>query len=716
MTKKYIITGLAQGIGFRPDVKRAAEKHGVRGYVKNLGGVVEIAAEGDRVSEFISEVKSLPQAVITSCAEEDIPRADFTEFTIAPSGEENKTLPLLTPDIATCQGCIDEFYDSRNRRFKHPFISCVRCGPRYSIQQSLPYDRESITMTDFEMCGECEKEYRDINDIRCHAQTIACNSCGPVLSYTVGGDPLDGAVNTLRSGGIVAVKDIGGYHFACRADNENAAKRLREIKQRTAKPFAVMFHSLDEISEYAEVNEIEKRTLLSAARPIVLLRKKKDLALSVCGGSDYIGAFLPCNPVQDYLTKMCGALVMTSANVSGEPIITENGDIIRLRENVGGFEVLSHNRRILTPLDDSVCRVICGRVQMIRRARGYVPLPITIDAGSDKSVLALGGDLKATFCCAKGGAAYMSQYFGDLENDDAYRAWKSNIPRLSRLLNFTPDVTVKDAHPMYLSAGEAEGETLLHHFAHMASVMAEHRLNGTAVGFVFDGTGYGGDGNVWGGEVIRYDGGFTRIASLEYTALTGGDESARDARTTLDCYLISAGLDPVSENGAVIKAAVENNINTVKSSSMGRLFDAVSAMLGIRAYNSYEGECAIMLESAARKAIEPYPLTLPMVDGRWQTSSLICGIHGAVKSGADIGSLALGFHHAVANAVMDFAANQNEKNIILSGGVFANGIFTELCVNGLAERGFNVYINEQVPTNDGGIALGQAWYVLNKER
>ncbi len=716
MTKKYIITGLVQGIGFRPDVKRAAEKYGVRGYVKNLGGVVEIVAEGEMVSEFINEVKSLPQAVITSCAEKDMPRMDFTGFTIAPSSEESETLPLLTPDIATCQSCMDEFYDERNRRFKHPFISCVRCGPRYSIQQSLPYDRESITMTDFEMCGDCKKEYRDINDIRCHAQTIACNSCGPVLSYTVGGDPLSETVKTLLSGGIAAVKDIGGYHFACRADDEDAAKRLREIKRRTSKPFAVMFHSPDEISEYAEVNDLEKRMLLSAARPIVLLRKKKDFAPSVCGESDYIGAFLPCNSVQDCLTKMCGALVMTSANVSDEPIITENEDIIKLRESVGGFEVLSHDRRILTPLDDSVCRVICGRVQMIRRARGYVPLPITIDAGSDRSVLALGGDLKAAFCCAKGGAAYMSQYFGDLENDDAYRAWKSNIPRLSRLLNFTPDITIKDAHPMYLSAGAAAGETLLHHFAHMASVMAEHRLNGAAVGFVFDGTGYGGDGNIWGGEVIRYDGCFTRIASLEYTAVMGGDESARDARTTLDCYLISAGLSPVSENGAVIKAAVENNINTVKSSSMGRLFDAVSAMLGVQVYNSYEGECAIMLESAARKATEPYMLTLSTVDGRWQTASLIRQMYGAIKSGADVNSLALGFHYAVANAVTDFAANQNEKNVILSGGVFANGILTELCVNGLTERGFNVYINEQVPTNDGGIALGQAWYALNKER
>ena len=291
----------------------------------------------------------------------------------------------------------------------HPFISCTYCGPRYSVQSDIPYDRCNITMSDFEMCVECKNEYTAITDRRCHAQTIACRECGPKLSYTIEGDPLDEAVKTIKNGGIVAVKDIGGYHFVCDANNENAAQNLREIKQRDRKPFAVMFNTTDDIREYAEVNELEEKTLLSPARPIVLVKKKKDFAPSVCGESDYIGAFLPCNPVQHYLTKNCGALVMTSGNISGEPIIINNEDIFNLREKIDGFEVLSHTRRILTPLDDSVCRVICGKVQMIRRARGYAPLPVEIDAQTDKTVLALGGDLKASFCYAKSGRNYPSE-------------------------------------------------------------------------------------------------------------------------------------------------------------------------------------------------------------------------------------------------------------------------------------------------------------------
>lgn len=715
MAKKYTISGIVQGIGFRPNVKRAAEKYGIKGYVKNLGGAVEIFAEGPKCEEFRQAVKTLSGSAITSFEERDAADMNFASFEIAKSGAENGILPLITPDIAACDRCMKEFYDASNRRFMHPFISCTYCGPRYSIQSALPYDRCSITMTDFEMCGGCESEYKSILNIRCHAQTIACKDCGPKLSYTIDGDPLNEAVNTLKNGGIVAIKDIGGYHFACGANDENAAKKLREIKLRDSKPFAVMFNSAEQAAEYAEMNETEKNALFSAARPIVLLKKKKDFAKSVCTDSDYIGAFLPCNPVQHYLTKMCGALVMTSANVSGEPIITKNEDIFKLKRAVGSFEVLSHDRRILTPLDDSVCRVVCGRVQMIRRARGFTPLPVEIETKSDKTVLALGGDLKSSFCYAKDDKAYMSQYFGDLENADAYSAWKSNITRLGSLLNLSADITVGDCHPLYLSGKLAHDKTLQHHCAHMASVMAEHKISGSALGFIFDGTGYGTDGNVWGGEALLFDGEFHRAASLEYTCILGGDMSAKDSAATLDCYLVSAGLEPRTANGALIKSAVENRINTVQSSSMGRLFDAVSSLLGISHCNSYEGESAIQLERAAERANEPYPLKLKLKDGKWQTAELIKDILTAHESGADKNSLALGFHQAIADAVTEFALQQNEKNIVLSGGVFANRILTELCHDDLTRMGCKVYINEQVPMNDGGIALGQAWYELMRQ-
>ncbi|MGN0163014.1 MAG: carbamoyltransferase HypF [Candidatus Ornithomonoglobus sp.] len=716
MTEKYIISGLVQGIGFRPSVKRAAEKYGIQGTVKNTGGAVEVLAQGTptALDRFRAEIRTIPQAVITGFTEEQIEDLDCRGFEIIESGIASREIPMLTPDIAVCDRCLAEFSEPENRRFMHPFISCTDCGPRYSVLQDIPYDRCNITMSDFEMCGECESEYRDIKNIRCHAQTIACNECGPALSYTVYGDPLTEAARTINGGGAVAVKDIGGYHFACSALSDSAAAGVRRIKQREAKPFAVMFNSIDEIYKYARVSQAERDVLMSAARPVVLLKKKRDLAPNVCSESDYIGAFLPCNPVQYYLTRECGPLVMTSANISGEPIITDNNTMFRLLERMGGFEILSHNRRILTPLDDSVCRVICGRVQMIRRARGYTPLPIKINSRRDIKLLAAGGDLKAAFCYAADGRAYMSQYFGDLENAGVYGVWKKNIARLGGLLGMQDAAFICDMHPGYHSAEYAKSRTLQHHFAHMASVMAEHKLQGSALGFIFDGTGYGEDGCIWGGEVIFYDNGFKRIASLEYTELLGGDEAAKSSEMTLDCFLISAGLKPQSENAALIKAALQNHINTVQSSSMGRLFDAVSALLGISGYNSYEGESAILLESVAAKAKTAYSLKLQMTDGKWRTSQLIHDISSAYDNGADKSSLALGFHKAIADAVCDYAKNQNEKNIILSGGVFSNRLLTELCFDKLTKWGYNVYINEQVPCNDGGIALGQTWYMLNE--
>ncbi len=712
MTEKITVCGLVQGIGFRPSVKRAAQKNDIRGTVKNIGGAVEVTAQGsaEDIRAFKSEIKSISGAIITDFTEKVIDAPEFTDFRIVKSGGADIT-PMLSPDIATCGECMAEFYDEKNRRYLHPFISCTKCGPRYSVIRSVPYDRENITMSEFEMCPDCKKEYADISDKRCHAQTIACNGCGPALAYTISGDPLAEAVKTLQNGGIAAIKDIGGYHLACGALNADAAKRLREIKGRETKPFAVMFHDIDAVREWAEVSDAEKELLLSPARPIVLLRKKKELADGVCEKSGSVGAFLPCNPVQDYLTKRCGALVMTSANISGAPIIADDGEIKRLRERTGGFEILSHNRAIENPSDDSVCRVICGKTQIMRRARGFVPLPINITRGG-KAVLAAGGDLKASFCYAADGRAYMSRYFGDLENADVYKEWKNEIKKLGELLNITDFEFIGDSHPLYYSAKYADGITLQHHCAHMASVMAEHGIENNALGFVFDGAGYGDDGCIWGGEVISYNGGFKREAALEYTELLGGDEASKNSALTLDCFLLAAGIPPRSRN-AYVSAALKNHINTVKSSSMGRLFDAVSALLGISGYNSYEGESAIMLEIAAKSAEKPYPLSLPLIDGKWRSSALLRAIYEALEDGADKNSLALGFHAAIINAVCGLAKTRNkDTNIILSGGVFANELLTRGCYEGLAAEGYKVYINERTPSGDGGIALGQAWYAL----
>lgn len=709
MTVRYTITGLVQGIGFRPNVKRAADSAGIRGTVKNLGGIVEILAEGDeaRQTEFISLVKAAPFSRIESITAEET-EGSFADFTIAVSGAEG-AVSVISADIAVCPDCVEELFDSNNRRYRHPFISCTKCGPRYSVIEKLPYDRENITMADFEMCGECAEEYGNISDMRCHAQTIACKSCGPVLSYTVAGDPIEETVRTIMSGGVAAVKNIGGYHFVCSALDNAAAVKVRQIKNRETKPFAVMFGNTADAAGYAYIDALERELLESPARPIVLLKKRKELPPAVCGESDYIGAMLPADPVQYMLTERCGALVMTSGNVSGEPVIIDDARMAELRAEKD-FEILSHNRRILTPLDDSVCRVICGKKQILRRARGYTPEPIYI--GGDREVFAAGGDMKAAFCCTRGGSAYMSQYFGDLENAAVFDVWRANIDRMKRIMSFMPDDFIADTHPMYLSASYMpQKQTVQHHFAHMASVMAEHCLTGRVLGFIFDGTGYGEDGCVWGGEAVIWDNGFKRAAHLSYTELAGGDESAKNAELLLDCYLISADCDPVSSDGELIKAAIKNHVNTVKSSSMGRLFDAVSAMLGICGKNSYEGECAVKLESAASKAGKAYPLEL-RYDGEWDVRQLIRDMAGAVCEGADKAEISLGFHAAVARAVGRFAAESGIKTIVLSGGVFANRILTELCFKEL--KGYDVYINEQVPPNDGGIALGQAWTAMNE--
>ena len=713
MTEKYIVTGLVQGIGFRPAVKRIADELGIKGTVKNSGGAAEITASGKRLAEFFMKIKNIPYAEVDNIEAVPAPDEECDGFRIINSDSEAECIPVIPADIATCDGCLAEFDDPANRRFRHPFISCTACGPRYSIIDKIPYDRSNTVMKDFELCTECGREYTDIIDIRCHAQTIACNTCGPRLSFTLPGDPLEEAAKTLKNGGIAAIKDIGGYHFACDANNADAAKRLRQIKGRETKPFAVMFNSMADIKEYAYVSKSEEKALTSAARPIVLLRKKKDLAAPVCGMSSSIGAFLPCNPVQYELTKHCGALVMTSANLSGQPIVTDNDTIFKLRERLGGFEILSHDRAVLTPLDDSVCREVAGRMRMIRRARGYVPAPLEIELKRDIAVFAAGGDLKASFCYAKGGKAYMSQYFGDLEDARAYETWEGNAKRLGRLLGIEPEKYVSDLHPGYISGSFREGEKLQHHFAHMASVMAEHKLSESALGFVFDGTGYGEDGCIRGGEIISYNGGFKRESGLSYTELLGGDESAKNSALTADCFLIGAGLEPESGNAAIAKAALRKHINTVRSSSMGRLFDAVSSILGVSKYNTYEGESAIMLEQAAERAKEAYPLELRMVDGRWDSAVLIRDIYTAKSCGADIKSIALGFHRAIADAVCEYVKRQDERTVILSGGVFANKLLTELCVNGLEGSGCGVYLNEKVPTNDGGIALGQVWYIIN---
>lgn len=438
MTRKLTFHGIVQGIGFRPAAQRTAKDLEIKGQVKNSGGNVSLIISGSKqaLDEYVRRLIALFD--IKKYETEDIDEIPFSDFEIVHSGNDNRT-PFLTPDLATCADCEKELRDKNNRRYRHPFISCVNCGPRYTIIKSLPYDRENITMSPFAMCDRCKTEYRSVYDRRCHAQTIACNDCGPKTNM-----PVEEAVELLKQGKILAIKDIGGYHLACRTDSVISVNKIREIKGRETKPFAVMFSSLDEIKEYCKVNGKEEALLLSPARPIVLLEKTKDFDNSVCGDSDYIGAFLPCNPIQILLLDEVSPLVMTSANVSGEPIITDDEEIKKF-----GVTVLSHNREILTPIDDSVVCVTGGRTQFIRRARGYVPLTIEIDHKAARDTLCLGGDLKAAFAFHRDNYVFLSQYFGDLDDKAEYDCYKSNINRFAKLHGFKMEKIVSDAHPGY---------------------------------------------------------------------------------------------------------------------------------------------------------------------------------------------------------------------------------------------------------------------------
>lgn len=683
MTKKYVFKGIVQGIGFRPAALRLALESRIKGTVCNSGGYVTLIASGTKkaLDAYIRCLVALFS--VKSYTEEEIPEKSFDSFKIIHSGSDNG-VPFLTPDLATCPDCERELKDRTNRRFNHPFISCVNCGPRYTIQRTIPYDRENTTMGVFPMCPECNEEYTTPSDRRCHAQTIACNNCGPEISMSI-----EECSKLLKSGKTAAVKGIGGYHLCAWAKDEEAVKELRIIKGRETKPFAVMFSSVEEIREYCFVSDTEEEALTSSARPIVLLRKKKELPYSVSSGSEYTGAFLPCNPIQIMLLEKISPLVMTSANLSGAPIITNDEKAAEL-----GVPILAHNREILTPIDDSVCHVIDGKIRWIRRARGCVPLAVDIGITAPCTTFCAGGDLKSVFGFHAGNFVYLSQPFGDLEDADCFETYKNNIKRFSALHSLEAKKAVVDLHPNYYSASlYPNGLKIQHHKAHSASVIAEHKLKGEVLCFAFDGTGYGEDGAIWGSEVFSFDGKeFNRLEHLDYTVMPASDEIARDAELCLSCY---------TGTNELIEKAKAAGINMVKCSSMGRLFDAVCALLGICERNSYEGECAEKLEACASHSKNPC---------KFKPSLSPKEIIDEIKeSDAPVSDRALGFHYMLAEVILNIAKKYSIRQIALSGGVFNNRILTERASALLRENGFCPYINEQVPTGDGGIALGQAY-------
>ncbi len=768
MSKQYtywiIVYGVVQGVGFRPFIKRLANELAVVGKVKNEKGCVQILTTGSKgqLSLFVDKIKKCPPygAIIDHLEYKEIPFISMEDFLIIDSKEKMfeedqlsmvQTKPFIQVgvDLPICPNCEKELYEKSNRRYRHPFISCVQCGPRYSIIKALPYDRFDTTMDCYPLCKKCEEEYsgwdKTGNPLRVHAQTISCMDCGPeLLFYTEGTNEtarrehaLLNAISALEYGGVIAVKGIGGYHFVCKPGSSAAVDQLRQIKQRDRKPFAVMFRSMEQITSYCDVTPVEEQMLLSKERPIVLLKRRntelvaENICKEVYKESLYLGAFLPYTAIQCLLLDACGPLVFTSGNITNEPILWEDKSVIDISSKLNG--ILYHTRPIYVSMDDSVVQIVAGRTQLIRRARGYVPSVISI---SDKEgeQFAAGGDLKAVFGYCRDGDAYLSQYIGDLEqvgNDKMYR-W--NRDHMKSLFQFQPKNFLVDYHEGYYShkmtyewidemdPGHSLTEPVKkvqHHHAHIASVMAEHKVH-EVIGIAFDGTGLGEDKAVWGSEfLICSKQHYTRLGHLSYVSVVGYDNAAVNASVMAACHLHAAGITLDTPQFSLLSSAMDAKINTVACSSMGRLFDAVAAILNLCQYNSYEGECAIALETAAwqgnKEHIMHFPVEIVSLDGMYcvDQRNLIRILYQAVEDKKNVCDLALSFHYWVVDMTRHMCRLLREESglnsVALSGGVFVNRILLENTIVQLETDGFQVLINEKVPCGDGGIALGQLY-------
>lgn len=734
------ITGVVQGVGFRPALTRIATRHGVSGFVFNAAGSVHCELQGsdDAVHAVIADLRrdGPPMARIDGLRVTPVaPRHFERGFSILASQGGDHARTLVSPDIATCSDCLRELRDPANRRHGHPFITCTNCGPRYTVITDLPYDRPATTMADFPMCAACAAEYSDPTDRRFHAQTVACHDCGPVLTWSGPGNrtsPVTAAAQALRAGSIVAVKGIGGYHLACRADDAAAVAELRRRKSRPDKPFAVMVADLAAARALAEVSDAAAAALTDPAAPIVLVPKRADaIAESVAPRLRDIGLMVAYSPVHHLLFATLGdvPLVMTSANAGGSPIVYRDQDLCWIDGLADG--VLGHDRPIHVSCEDSVVTVIDGAVVPIRRSRGYAPLPVAADRPiAGPVVLATGGDLKTTFCLmGADGQAHMSSHLGDMGDPRTQVCFEGALKHLEHMTDRRPTAIACDLHPRYATTAWARRQGIRtvpvqHHHAHAVALLAEHgRLGTPAVVVAYDGTGYGTDGTVWGGEVLAIadPARFTRVGHVAEFALPGGDGAVlQPARIALDLAR-RAGLDwedlpaPLAAVGPagrhVLAQQLPRGVGCVPTTSMGRLFDAVASLLGVCQHVSYEGQAAIELEQIARGA-PGAPLEFVVRDGVLDPLPLIHGLVDGMRANIPTASLAAGFHAAVVRATVDAAEGcartAGITTIGLTGGVFVNRLLLDGVARGLAHRGFDVLTHRILPCNDGGLALGQA--------
>ena len=740
------VRGIVQGVGFRPHVVRLATRHGLCGFVRNDAGGVTIEAEGEEAAlrEFLRELERapLPNARISELSCDFLPLRGGSGFSIEPSLARAGEAPSVTPDVATCGECLREIRESSDRRHAYAFATCTACGPRFTIVTGAPYDRERTSMSSFPLCAECRAEYDRPEDRRYHAETTACPACGPRLRLvTAAGveivvpDPVAEAARRLRAGDIVAVKGLGGYHLACDAENDGAVRELRRRKARDEKPFAVLMADLDVVGRHAVVSSEEADLLASPARPIVLLRSRDRRALSpsVAPGTPLVGVMLPYTPLHHLLVQALEGrpIVLTSGNVSDEPMACDDEDARRRLGPIADV-LLTHNRRIETRCDDSVARISAGRPTILRRSRGYAPAALDLPFPVASPTLALGGALKSVFALGRGAEAILSHHFGELDHYDAWRAYADSIGRYEQLFQFAPEVLVHDLHPDYPSTGyalERAGRDGLrrvavqHHHAHLASCMAENGLEGSVIGVTFDGTGYGTDGTIWGGEFLIGDyRSFRRAAHFAPVAMPGGERAIREPwRMALAC-LVLAG-EPADLLAArigerdleIVRHQIDRGLNSPRTSSCGRLFDAVSSLVGLRDRVTYEGQAAIELEGRAHesRAAGSYPVEFAREADRWivQVAPLISEVAADTRRGVPVADVARRFHSTLVEAVRRTCRRLRDESglnrIVLSGGVFMNEILLSGSVAGLEEDGFSVYRHRLVPPNDGGLCLGQ---------
>ncbi|HZZ29818.1 MAG TPA: carbamoyltransferase HypF [Pirellulales bacterium] len=748
------VTGIVQGVGFRPFVFRLASDLGLQGLVRNDAGSVYIEIEGENAAlnkfRLRLEQDAPPLAKIDAVSWRPLAKQYAQRdqrFSIAHSAITGQEAIYFSPDVAVCQDCLAELFDPRNRRFRYPFLNCTNCGPRLTIIQGAPYDRRRTTMAQFEMCAECQTEYDDPNDRRFHAQPTACPKCGPQLELVNSAgnrietsDPLATFVSVLQNGQIGALKGLGGYHLVCDARNQEVVCSLRRRKQREEMPLAVMVGSIEAAEKLCFITPEESAFINSPQRPIVLLRRRENTSSSVCEavapGNPYLGVMLPYTPLHHLLLRNMGdvPLVMTSGNRSHEPIAYQDTDaLVRLRTVADIF--LRHNRPIHVRCDDSVTRIVGHAELPIRRSRGYAPQPIRLPQPCVAPILAVGGQFKGVFALGRNRQAFLSHHLGDLEDFEASQQFERDIDLYEELFQFAPDLIVHDLHPDYASTRYARRRAqrdhlptfpVQHHHAHMASCMAENRLTESVIGVTFDGTGYGqdeatGEATIWGGEFLVGDyQQFCRAAHLRNVPMPGGDKAIHEPWRMALAYLMDAHCDlSLIENrisSSVVNATktiISRRVNCPLTSSAGRLFDAVASIAGLCDFTTFEGQAAMQLEWHCHKATEEnsYPFQVESSPLVIDTRPMIQAVAKDVHDHVDIYRIARRFHATLAAIIIDVCKRIRNScgysSVVLSGGVFMNAILTEEVAMRLTDDGFQVYRHRLVPPNDGGLSLGQ---------